>query len=42
MSCKTQIGWNRVNQILAPYSGENFLLKEVAMTTITRQRPGGL
>jgi len=25
MSRKTQIGWNRVNQILAPLLGENFL-----------------
>ena len=25
MSCKTQIGWNRVNEILAPLLGENFL-----------------
>jgi len=41
-----QIGWNRVNPILAPCLGENFLFnKEFAMTeddtTITRRRLGG-
>jgi len=37
-----QIGWNRVNLILAPCLGENFCFLEVAMTTHTRRRLGGL